>query len=59
MGLLGIWISRAITEFSIGIAYDVFICMADIEDVIKKHLERMAKIEDNEANQEMKEGEQN
>lgn len=31
MGLQGIWISRAITEFFIGTCYDIVICLTDIE----------------------------
>lgn len=37
MGMLGIWISRAATEFFIGISYDYFICRADIEEIIWKN----------------------
>ena len=52
MGLQGIWISRAITEFFIGTCYDIVICFTDIEEVIWKNRERMAEIEDMEAEQE-------
>lgn len=49
MGLEGIWISRAITEFFIGTCYDIAICLTDIEEVIWNNRERMAELEDMDA----------
>lgn len=54
MGLQGIWISRAITEFFIGTCYDIAICFTNIEEVIWNNRERMAELEDMEVEREEK-----